>query len=48
MIFTECPLLQEHFPFPIENKNAESTMQQALFMYFHFIHDANHVIKFVH
>jgi hypothetical protein len=47
MVFGVGPLLQQHFAFVIEYKNAERAMQYALEVRLHFFHRANRFVLFV-
>jgi hypothetical protein len=48
VVFTWRPLLQQHFPFTVEDKNAESTVQHPFAMGLHFFHGANGFILFIY
>jgi hypothetical protein len=48
MILTRCTLLKQHFTFLVENKDAESPVQQALPVGLHFFHGAYGTISFIY
>jgi hypothetical protein len=47
VIFGQCSLLQEHFTFTVENKNAECPVQVRLAVRFYLFHGAYRLIPFI-
>lgn len=47
MVFGQSPLLEKHFVFAIEDKDREGAMKGGIDMSFHFLHQANLIIKFI-